>query len=356
MIVSIIYFIFILGLIVLVHEFGHFIFAKMFKIHVYEFSIGMGPVIYSTKKRREKKLKAKKKVSETIYCIRAIPVGGFVQLAGEGLEEDKNVKKENLMQSKPVWQRFLVMFFGAGNNFILAILILFLSALIFGSPDLSTNIPYVIPDSPAALVGLETGDEIISIAGKRTKTLDDVQLYLTIQGDQKTEFEVRRDGEVYTYEVTPLTGEEKEEKQYGFGIQFTNNLEKGFLKSLQYGFQKFYSISRQVFITLKELFIGGVSLSQLSGPVGIYTAVDMTRSMGWYSILNLIALLSINVGIMNLIPFPAFDGGRILFLIIEKIKGKPVKAETENLIHNIGFFLLLALLIYVTFNDILRLF
>ena len=183
-----------------------------------------------------------------------------------------------------------------------------------------------------------------------------MQLYLTIQDGQTTEFEVRRDGEVYTYEVTPLTGEEKEEKQYGFGIQFTNTLEKGFLKSLQYGFQKFYSISRQLFITLKELFIGGVSLSQLSGPVGIYTAVDMTRSMGWYSILNLIALLSINVGIMNLIPFPAFDGGRILFLIIEKIKGKPVKAETENLIHNIGFFLLLALLIYVTFNDILRLF
>jgi len=356
MIVSIIYFILILGLIVLVHEFGHFCFAKLFKIHVYEFSIGMGPVIWSSEKRREKRIKEKKKVSETIYAIRLVPVGGFVQLAGEGLEEDKKVKKEHLLQNKPVWQRFLVMFFGAGNNFILAILVLILGGFIFGSPDLSTTIPFVIEDSPAYLSGIKSGDEIISINGKKTKTMDDVQLYLTIAGDSETTFEVERNDKEYTYKVTPLTGKEKEEKGYGFGFQYNNTLEKGFNRSLKYGFIKFYSITRQVFITLKELFTGGVSVGELSGPVGIYTAVDQTRSAGFYSVLNLIALLSVNVGIMNLIPFPAFDGGRILFLIIEKIKGKPIKAETENIIHNIGFFLLIALLIYVTFNDILRLF
>ena len=147
-----------------------------------------------------------------------------------------------------------------------------------------------------------------------------------------------------------------EEKGYSFGIQFNNTLIKGFGRSFEFGFKKFYSITRQVFITIKELIIGGVSLSQLSGPVGIYTAVDATRAAGWYNLLLFIALLSINVGIMNLIPFPAFDGGRILFLIIEKLRGKPIKAETENIIHNIGFYLLIALLIYVTFNDILRLF
>ena len=356
MIVSIIYFILILGLIVLVHEFGHFIFAKIFKIHVYEFSIGMGPVIWNSKKLREKRIKNNKKVSETIYCIRAIPVGGFVQLAGEGLEEDKKIKKEHLLQHKPVWQRFLVMFFGAGNNFILAILILMLSGFIFGSPDLSTKIPLVIEDSPMSISGMKSGDEILAINGKKTKTIDDVQLYLTLAGEEETEFKVKRDNKEYTYKVTPLTGENKEEKGYSFGLQFNNTLEKGFVKSIKFGFQKFYAIARQVFVTIKELFIGGVSVSQLSGPVGIYTAVDQTRSAGWYSIFNLIALLSVNVGIMNLIPFPAFDGGRILLLIIEKIKGKPIKAETENLIHNIGFFLLIALLLYVTFNDILRLF
>ncbi len=356
MIVSIIYFVFILGIIVLVHEFGHFIFSKMFKVHVYEFSIGMGPAIWTSKKRQEKKKKAKKKVSETTYCIRAIPIGGFVQLAGEGALEDKNIPKENLLQGKPAWQRFLIMFFGAGNNFILAIIVLFICALIYGSPNLSTSIPTVIEGSPMADAGLQSGDTILAINNKTTKTLDDVQLYLTIAGSKETEFTILRDNQEKKYKVTPLKGKAEEEKGYSFGIQFDNTMHKGFLKSLKFSFQKFYSIARQVFITLKELFTGGVGINQLSGPVGIYSAVDETRSAGWYSILSLIALLSVNVGIMNLIPFPAFDGGRILFLVIEKIKGSPVKPETENLIHNIGFFLLLALLVYVTFNDILRLF
>ena len=356
MILSIIYFILILGLIVLVHEFGHFIFAKMFHVHVYEFSIGMGPCIWNTKKVREKRKKQGKKVSETIYCVRAIPIGGYVQLAGEGLEEDKKIKKENLLQNKPVWQRFLIMFFGAGNNFILALVVLFITALIFGSPDISPKVQNVVSGSPIANVGIRSGDEIVAINDKKTKTLDDVQLYLTISGDNDTKFTISRNKQLYSYNVTPLTGKEKEEKGYSFGIQYSNILEKGFVKSIKYAFTKFYSITRQIFITIKELFVGGVSVKQLSGPVGIYTAVDQTRSAGWYSVLSLIALLSLNVGIMNLIPFPAFDGGRILFLIIEKIKGKPIKTETENLIHNIGFYLLLALLLYVTLNDILRLF
>ncbi len=356
MIVSIIYFVLILGLIVLVHEFGHFIFAKIFHVHVYEFAIGMGPKLWSSEKLRQKRIKEGKKVSETIYSIRLIPIGGFNQLAGEGLDEDKKVKKENLLQSKPAWQRLLIMFFGAGNNFILAIIVLLISAFIFGSPDISTTIPLIIDKSPMQVAGLESGDRIIAINGKKTKTLDDVQLYLALAGGNETEFTILRNEQKYTFKVTPLTGKEAEDAGYSFGIQYNNSFEKGFGKSINYAFTKFYSIARQVFITVKELIIGGVRVKDLSGPVGIYSAVDKTRSAGWYSVLNLIALLTVNVGIVNLIPFPAFDGGRILFLIIEKIKGKPIKMETENLIHNIGFFLLLALLIYVTFNDILRLF
>ena len=356
MILSIIYFILILGLIVLVHEFGHFIFSKLFHVHVYEFAIGMGPKIWSSEKLREKRIKQGKKVSETIYSIRAIPIGGFNQLAGEGLEEDKNIKKENLLTGRPIWQRFLIMFFGAGNNFILAFIVLLLSAFIFGSPDISTKVPVVIDGSPIALAGVKSGDKIVAINNNRTKTLDDVQLYLTIAGSEETKFEVERNGRIYTYQVTPLTGEEKENKGYSFGIQYNNTLQKGLVRSINYAFKKFYAITRQIFVTIKELFTGGISAKQLSGPVGIYTAVDQTRTAGFYSVLNLIALLSINVGIMNLLPFPAFDGGRILFLIIEKIKGKPIKPETENLIHSIGFYLLLLLLVYVTINDILRLF
>ena len=356
MILSIIYFILILGVIVLVHEFGHFIFSKLFHVHVYEFAIGMGPKIWSSEKLREKRKNQGKKVSETIYSIRAIPIGGFNQLAGEGYDEDKNINKENLLTGRPVWQRFIIMFFGAGNNFILALMVLFFSALIYGSRDLSTKIPSVIEGSPAAIAGMKSGDYIVSINNSRTKTLDDVQLYLAIAGDNDVKFVVSRDKKQYTYNVTPLTGKEKEEAGYGFGIQYNNKLEKGLIKAIKYTYIKFYSIVRQIFVTIKELIIGGVSVKELSGPVGIYTAVDKTKQAGFYSILNLIALLSINVGVMNLLPFPAFDGGRILFLIIEKIKGKPVKPETENMIHSIGFYLLIALLIYVTINDILRLF
>ena len=345
MILSIIYFILILSVIVIVHEFGHFFFAKLFGIYVYEFSIGMGPKIWSKKDKK----------GETSYSIRAIPVGGFVQLAGEGVEEDSKLPKDRLLQSKPVWQRFLVMFFGAGNNFILALIVLFFLGLIVGSPSVSNEIYDVIEGSPVALNGMQKGDKIVKIDGNRVKTLDDLQLYLQL-ADGETEFVVERNGNEKTFKITPLVGEEATTKGYSFGITFNQERERGFFSSIKYAFVKFYAIVRQLGLTLKELFTGGVSVKELSGPVGIYSVVDQTKDAGFSNIVYLIALLSINVGFMNLIPFPAFDGGRILFLIIEKIKGKPVKAETENLIHSIGFFLLLALIAYVTLNDIIRLF
>lgn len=343
MILSIIYFVLILGVIVLVHEFGHFIFSKMFGIYVYEFAIGMGPKLFSWKGK------------ETTYSIRMVPIGGYCSLAGEGAEEDKDLPKDRLMQSKPAWQRLLVMFFGAGNNFILALIVLFLIGLFNGSPSTSTVIPNVVENSPASSAGLLPNDKIIAINGKTTKTLDDVQLYLAISKGE-TEFTVLRGEKEEKIKVTPLSEEEQKEKGYSFGVQFANKLEHGFIPAVKYSFTKFGALYRQMFITIKELFTGGVSLNNLSGPVGIYTVVDNTKSSGAANLFYLLALLSLNVGFVNLIPFPAFDGGRILFLLIEKIKGSPVKPETENLIHNIGFFILLGLIILVTINDIIRLF
>lgn len=345
MIVSIIVFILILGTIVLVHEFGHFFFAKLFGIYVYEFSIGMGPKIFSKKDKK----------GETSYSIRAIPVGGFVQLAGEGMEDDEKLPKDRLLQSKPVWQRFLVMFFGAGNNFILAIIVLFFLGIIVGSPSNSTVIPSVIEGSPAYNAGLMAGDKVTSIDGNRTKTLDDLQLYLTIS-EGETTIDVLRNKEEKTFVVTPLTGEEAEKNGYSYGITFDNELKHGFVNAIKYAFTKTWALMRQLVITLKELFTGGVRVNDLSGPLGIYQAVDQTKSSGIANLFYLLALLCINVGFINLIPFPAFDGGRILFLLIEKIKGSPVKPETENLIHNIGFFFLLGLILVVTFFDISRIF
>jgi len=349
MILSIIYFILILGVIVLVHEFGHFFFAKLFGIYVYEFSIGMGPKIFSKKGKK----------GETVYSIRAIPIGGFCQLAGEGVEEDLKLPKDRLLQSKPVWQRFLVMFFGAGNNFILALIVLFFLGLIMGSPSNSTVIPNVIENSPAYNSGLLAGDKIISIDGQKTKSIDDVQICLAIASGE-TEFRVLRSDKELTFKVTPLTEEEQkalpEENRYSYGIQFSQEREYGFFGAIKYAFTKFTSLFRQMVLTFKFLFTGKVSVRELSGPVGIYSAVDQTKNNGIASLFSLLALLSLNVGFVNLIPFPAFDGGRILFLLIEKIKGKPVKPETENLIHNIGFFILLGLVILVTINDIIKFF
>ncbi len=345
MILSILYFILILGVIVLVHEFGHFFFAKLFGIYVYEFAIGMGPKIFSKKG----------KGGETTYSIRAIPIGGFCQLAGEGVEEDEKLPKDRLLQSKPVWQRFLVMFFGAGNNFLLTLIVLFFLGLVIGCPNNSTIVPNVIPESPAAVSGFMAGDDIRYINGNRTKTLDDIQLFLTI-AEGETEFVVLRDNGEVKLKIKPLEGEEATKAGYSYGFQFANDKEYGFFSAIKYSFTKFGALYRQMVMTFKSLFTGQVSVKELSGPVGIYSAVDATKKNGVSNLFYLLALLSLNVGFVNLIPFPAFDGGRIVFLIIEKLRGKPVKAETENLIHNIGFFILLGLIAFVTINDIIKLF
>lgn len=344
---NLIYFILILGIIVLVHEFGHFIFAKMFGIYVYEFAIGMGPRLFHFKK------------GETEYSIRAIPIGGFCSLAGEDTDSDdkEKVPEDRRLQSKPVWQRFLVMFFGAGNNFILAFLVLFIIGLGWGAVTSKPIISELVSGNPAEKAGLQVGDYIKEINGNKVKTSDDVSIYLQVEDKSKPiTFTIERDGKKLDIDVTPKKEEVDGSTVYRVGIISEGEVEKGFVASIKYAFTKMGALFRQMVITFKGLFTGGLSVNQLSGPVGIYNIVGDQAEAGFQNILYLIALLSINVGFINLIPFPAFDGGRIVFLIIEKIKGSPVKPETENKIHTIGFILLLALMIYITFNDIFKLF
>lgn len=345
---TLIYFILILGLIILVHEFGHFIFAKKFGIYVYEFSLGMGPKIFSKKDKK----------NETEYCLRLIPIGGFVQLAGEEAEDDENIPKDRKLYSKKVWQRFLVMFFGAGNNFILAFLVLFLSALIWGAPNMEPVITRVTEGYPVEESGITAGDEILSINNHRTSTMDDVRLYLTlVEPGKDIDFEIKKDnGEIKDITITPKEEEVDGTKVYKVGIEFEEEDQKGFINSIKYAFIKMGALFKQMVVVLKNLFTGGLGLNNLSGPVGIYSIVGESRQAGFESIFQLIALLSINVGFINLLPFPAFDGGRILFLLIEKIKGSPVDQKVEGIVHTIGFILLMVLIIYITINDILRLF
>ena len=347
-IINLLLFIVILGVIVFVHEFGHFIFAKWNGVYVYEFALGMGPKICGFKK------------GETEYNLRAVPIGGFCQLAGEDLEVDKEEKipKNKQLQNKKPWQRFLIMLFGPMNNFILAVIILFFIALVWGGSTMDPKISSIEKNSAAYEAGLVKGTTIVKINGNKVTTTDDISLYLAISNPKKKSTIVvkDKDGILNTYKIKPKKVKVKGKDTYRYGIGLSNKKTKGIGGAFVYTFKKTKSIFKQMFITLAYLFTGKISLSQLSGPVGIYSVVGQQRSAGLANILYLVAFLSINVGFINLLPIPAFDGGHILFIIIEKIKGSPVKPELENKIHTVFLILLMVLMVVITFNDILRLF
>lgn len=343
---SLLWFILILGSIVAIHEFGHFIFAKLSDIYVYEFSIGMGKKIFGKKK----------KGGETEFCIRAIPLGGYVMIAGEDVEDDK-IPQDRQMCNKSFIRRFLVLFAGPFNNFLFAFLMLLISALIYGSVSVKPYIADVAVFSPAYNAGITSGDLIVSVNDKKVNSWDKLSVILQTNKGEAITFGVKKsDGVIKNYELTPI--EETDEDgntRYIFGISSSGVKEYGFIKSLKYACNRTISLFSSMLDTVKFLFTGRVGVKQLSGPVGIYSVVDSQAKAGFEAILYLIAYLSINVGVINLLPFPAFDGGRILFLIIEKISRKPISRKFENMVHTIGFMLIIGLLIYVTFNDIIRL-
>lgn len=347
-IINLLLFVLILGIIVLVHEFGHFIWAKIAGVYVYEFAIGMGPKLFSVKK------------GETEYSVRAIPIGGFCQMAGEDLgdDDDNDVPKDRRLQSKTAWQRFLIMFFGPMNNFILAVILLFFIALIWGGTTMDPVITSVEKNSAASEAGFVRGDKVIEVNDHKISTSDDLSLYLAIADPtKKSEIIVESSsGEEKTYNIKPKKVKVKGQEAYRYGIEIKQKKTHGFLEALTYTYKKTISIFKQMFITVGYLFTGGIKLSQLSGPVGIYSIVGQTSKSGIANIIYLMAFLSVNVGFINLLPIPAFDGGHILFIIIEKIKGSPVNPELENKIHTVFLMLLMLLMLVITFNDVLRLF
>ena len=347
-IINLLLFIVILGVIVFVHEFGHFIFAKITGVYVYEFAIGMGPKIWG------------KKGKETEYTIRAVPIGGFCQLAGEDLDDDdlKKVPKNRRLQSKTAWERFLIMVFGPMNNFILAVVLLFFISLIWGGSTMSPIITEIEKDSAAQKVGIVPGDKVIEINNHRIATSDDISLYLAIANPKKKNtIKVETEtGKKIAYKVKPKMIKVKGKETYRYGIGIQQKKTTGLGNAFVYTFKKTGSIFKQMYITLAYLFTGGIRLNQLAGPVGIYSIVGEQSKAGIANLLYLMAFLSINVGVINLLPIPAFDGGHILFIIIEKIKGSPVNPELENKIHTVFLILLMLLMVVITFNDILRLF
>ena len=343
---TLLYFILILGVIILIHEFGHFIFAKKAGIYVYEFSIGMGPRIFKWTRKND----------ETEYSIRLIPIGGFVQMAGEEIEDDPEVPKNKKFSVKTFGQKFMTVIAGIMNNFLLAIFLFFVIALFTGAPQNKAIVGEISKEYPAYTSGLKEGDRILKINGKSASTYDTHALKLKVNTDKKIKMEVERDGQTKTINLTPKKVKENGEEVYKYGFAITDEVKTGFFASLKYAFSKTFSLLHQMVLIIGYLVTGNLNINALAGPVGIFGIVGTAADAGIWSVLSLIALLSVNVGFINLLPLPAFDGGRLLFIIIEKIKGKPVDPRLENTIHAVGFFLLMALMLLITYNDIIRLF
>lgn len=346
---TLIYFILMLGIIVFIHELGHFFWAKKSGVYCYEFSIGFGPKLFSFNRKND----------ETLYCVRLIPIGGYVAMAGEEVDDDKTVPKDKKMYNKPWYKKLIIVLAGVTNNFILGFVVLFIMALCYGSYTTKPVIGQVAKESASEKAGLEVGDQIISINGKKTRTWDDVTLTLTLANNEKAQTLVveTESGKEKEIKIKPEKVEDEEGNvSYAYGMGLDSTRYHGIKNAFSYATSKFGSTFNSMIVTIKALVTGDIGLSALSGPVGIYTIVGQQSKAGLEGLLYLLAYLSINVGFINLIPFPAFDGYRALIIIIERVTKKKVNAKVDAIINNIGLLLLFALMIFITAKDILRLF
>lgn len=336
-----------LGLIISIHEFGHFIAAKKSGVYVEEFSLGMGPLI--------KQFKPKK--SETKYSLRALPIGGYVSMAEKEIKGSK-IKKDRVLENKSFLKNLWVMANGIIFNCLLAILLFFISGLLYGKPINEVRIGEVIEGKAAYKAGLESGDKILEINGAKIDTWDDFTLEVSAKKLEKEYiFKVlKSNGTIESYKVVPEVVKENGEEVRVFGIQTSpTTFKKGFTSAVSYAFTGFYETTSTIVKILGSLFTGDVSIKNLSGPVGIYSVVDQVKSQGFQTLIYLTAYLSINVAIINLLPIPVFDGGRILILAIEKITKKRASEELELKLNYIGFAIMILLFVFITFNDIIRL-
>ena len=342
---TLIWFILVLGITVTIHEFGHFIFAKRAGVYVYEFSIGMGPRLF----------KFKRKNDETEYSIRLLPIGGFVQMAGEEVDDDTTIPKEQKMHAKSFGQKLIIVLAGIIFNFLLAVILLFFVGLFNGVPNNQSIVGTVDSSYPAYDAGLKPGDKILELDAKKVNTIDKLSLQLQVHSGNTINLKVDRDGKTENIEIQPKKVKQDDKEVYKYGFSLDGTLSHGFFESVKYAFTKVFSLIHQMVFVIFYLITGAIGLGSLAGPVGIYNVVGDAASSGFASIVYLTAFISINVGFINLLPIPAFDGCRALFIIIERIKGSPVNPKLENTIHNIGFILLMALMILITYNDITRL-
>ncbi len=364
----------ILTVLIFVHEGGHFMLGKMCGVHIYEFALGMGPKVLGFRRKND----------PTEYTLRALPIGGFCQLAGEEGEDDADLDKDKFMCNKSKIKRILILVAGVCMNFITAFVLLFAISLIWGSSDQTSKIGYVEKNSPAERAGIAVGDKIVECNGKSVKTWDKLSIINSLKNKNNyVEYTIRhQDGKEEKYKIVPdsyavidneniqITEEhtlEKIAEEHNMkkedietakmiGIGASQEVKHGFLNALKYACIKFMSIFSSMFMIIGSLITGKLGLNALSGPVGMYSVVGQVAAYGIANVIYLMAYLSINLGVINILPFPAFDGGRVVFVIIEAITGKKVDPKVEGYFHSIGFILIMLLMLYITFQDIIRIF
>ncbi len=334
------------GFVIMFHEFGHFVFAKLFKVKVNEFSLGMGPTLI------------KKKKDETTYSVRLLPIGGFVSMEGE----DEESTDERAFNNKPVWQRIIIVAAGGVINLIMGVIIV---AVMLCQTDLigTTQIRSFYDNAMSAQSGLEAGDEIVEINGKHVFSQYDISFLMMRDDDGIMDFVVERDDKKVAvdnvkFRTSPIEGQEHLIKiEYDFIIVGV----KPDLKSVaKYAVLESVSIGRMVWVSLFDLVTGKYGLSELSGPIGVVTYVadaaeQSSTQMDWTPLLNIMALIAINIGLFNLLPIPALDGGRMLFLLVELVIRRPVPQKFEKWVHVVGLVLLFGFMILISFKDIISL-
>ena len=323
----------IFGLVILVHELGHYFVARLTGIRVLELAIGYGPKLISWQK------------NEIEYSLRVFPLGGFCRMLGESPEE---TNEPDSFPQKPILSRAAVLLSGASMNLVLAIVLFFvIFFFISGVPDTdSSQIGYIIEDSPAEDVGLAVGDRITAIDGTQISEWGDVLSIISSKPNMELQLVIERDGVVRELSVIPEKVSDSARGMIGIGPMM---LKYKLFTSLQASLQRFGAI-----ITSIAQAVTGQAPLDIAGPIGIIIVISEVAQTGFVNLMLLTALINISIGIMNLLPIPALDGGRLFFLLVEAIRRKRIDPEKEGFIHFIGFAFLILMILLVTYQDLLR--
>ncbi len=343
MFIGIIFVIIFLSILILIHELGHFLVAKKFGLFVEEFGFGLPPKIWS------------KKIGETIYSINALPFGGFVKIFGEdGNELEKlpeSERKKNFASLK-IWQRALIISAGVLFNFILGWMVI---SLVFsiGTPQ-AVVITDIKENSPAAEINLKSGDKIIGFADT-----NEFIKYINENRGKEVSINIEREEKKINFNVIPRIDPPKGEGSLGVGLVDAGLPKKNPIASILEGLKISIGLVKNIFLALANLVVkavvGKASLEQIAGPVGIVKLTSQAGTLGFVYLLQLLAMISLNLAVLNIFPFPALDGGRLIFLGIEKIKGSPVNPKVERIINTAGFVFLMLLMAIITIKDLIRL-